>query len=369
MFSKEKFKIKVTLFVRAFVYHLVFWTLTLFLYIFLTGDSSLFVNYLNLLKVDSIYTNTLLFSFALASIFTLSQTLFVDSFMRMRIVPIRIVMFLRSVLNFILALAIIIISVNPQLNVFQIRDWDSFLALLPNTELNFIRFVVYFFIATRLNTLYEGMFRKIGQSNISKWVFGTLNKPREETRIFMFVDMKDSTKNAESLGHRKFSHLVQDVFNDMSIIDNYHGEIYQYLGDGAIISWSVRKGITDQNCIRAFFAFQKVIDRRSWYFNRKYGVEPKFKAGIHVGKTMVLQVGKVRRDISYNGDTLNTTARIESMCNVYRQSLLISGVLYEKLDQLKAFNTKEVGNIKLKGKKKSVLIYQVKPKAKKKIKL
>ncbi|MDY6917239.1 MAG: hypothetical protein SVP26_04730, partial [Chloroflexota bacterium] len=35
-------------------------------------------------------------------------------------------------------------------------------------------------------------------------------------------------------------------------------------------------------------------------------------------KVMVLQVGQIRRDISYNGDTLNTAARIESMCNEYR---------------------------------------------------
>jgi len=77
---------------------------------------------------------------------------------------------------------------------------------------------------------------------------------------------------------------------------------------------------------------------------------------------MVLQVGQIRRDISYNGDTLNTAARIESMCGEYKQSLLISGVLYNLLDNKKSFSFKNVGEIKLKGKSKAIEIYQVREK-------
>ena len=90
---------------------------------------------------------------------------------------------------------------------------------------------------------------------------------------------------------------------------------------------------------------------------------PKFKAGIHVGKVMVLQVGQIRRDISYNGDTLNTAARIESMCNEYKQNLLISGDLHDLLKDKKAFTLKNMGNIKLKGKRKAVDIYSVRRKS------
>jgi adenylate cyclase len=192
-----------------------------------------------------------------------------------------------------------------------------------------------------------------------KWLFGQLNKPREEDRIFMFVDMKDSTRIAEKLEHKRFSNLVQDVFNDMWIIDSYQGDLYQYLGDGAIFSWSNKKGTQNNNCINAFFAFQRQIEKRSKYYNRKYGFVPGFKAGMHAGKIMVLQVGKFRRRISYNGDTINTTARIESMCNEYKQDLLISVDLEVRLKKKKHFRTKEIGNIKLRGKRKSVNLYKV----------
>jgi adenylate cyclase len=86
---------------------------------------------------------------------------------------------------------------------------------------------------------------------------------------------------------------------------------------------------------------------------------PAFKAGAHAGKVMVLQVGQVRREISYNGDTINTAARIEAKCNEYKKELLISGDLYELLSNRKGFTFRNAGNIKLDGKKQGVEIYKV----------
>ncbi|PLX18751.1 MAG: adenylate/guanylate cyclase domain-containing protein, partial [Marinilabiliales bacterium] len=123
-----------------------------------------------------------------------------------------------------------------------------------------------------------------------------------------------------------------------------------------------KQGLKKNNVIKAFFAFDYLVNKRSRYYQRKYGLVPKFKAGVHVGKVMVLQVGQIRRDISYNGDTLNTAARIESMCNEYKQNILISGDLYDLLKDKKAFTLKNIGNIKLKGKRKAVDIYYVKRK-------
>ncbi len=182
----------------------------------------------------------------------------------------------------------------------------------------------------------------------------------------MFIDMKSSVTIAEQLGHKNFSYLVQDVFSDLAIVENYHGEIYQYLGDGAIISWDLKKGLRNNNCIRAFYAFQKVIHRKRMFYDFRFGLIPEFKAGMHMGEIMVLQVGRYKRDISYNGDTLNTTARIESMCNICKESLLISGVLYEALKSKDGFAFKEVDGKKvtLKGKRQSVQIYGVKQKQK-----
>jgi adenylate cyclase len=204
--------------------------------------------------------------------------------------------------------------------------------------------------------------KKVGPGNFNSWILGLLNKPCEEERIFMFIDLKSSTTIAEKLGHKKFSHLVQDLFNDMAIVDNYDGEIYQYMGDGAIISWSLKNGLKQNKFLQAFFVFEKLIQKKHRYYKRKYNLTPQFKAGVHVGKVMVLQVGKIRRDISYNGDTMNTAARIESKCNELKSKLLISATLYNLITNKKRFIFKSVGKIELRGKRKAVEIYRVKTK-------
>ncbi|MCW3804958.1 adenylate/guanylate cyclase domain-containing protein [Plebeiibacterium marinum] len=360
MFLKEKIKIWFSKIFGSFRYHLLFWNFALFFYVFLTGNQSIFVNYFNLLSVDSIYSNTIFLAVSVTVLFTVLDMLFSDRMMRFS--PIRSMIFLKSLLYFILAFVILFLAANKTVDIAVFGDYKAVLAKMPELQLEHLRFLAYFYLACIANNSFKEMRKKIGVTNFFSWFFGMLNKPYEEKKIFMFIDMKSSTTIAERLGHEKFSRLVQDVFNDMSMIYNYHGEVYQYLGDGAIISWNVRQGVKNLNCIKAFYSFLRVVERRGRYYKRRYGDVPKFKAGLHVGKVMVLQVGTIRRDISYNGDTINTAARIESMCNEYKQDLLISGVLYESFEDRKEFAFKEVGTIKLKGKKQGVLIYQVRQK-------
>lgn len=358
MFLKEKIKIWFAQTLKSLRYHLIFWNISLFFYLFLTGDKSLFVNYHDLLPKDTLLANTLFISLIISLVFTFLDIFFSERMMRLS--PIRNMIFLRSFLYFALGFSLLFLSANKNLDIRTIIDYPTFLKYLPDTELRHIRFFVYFYLACIANGTFREMYKKIGVGNFFNWFFGRLNKPSEEKKIFMFIDMKSSTTKAEVLGHKKFSHLVQDVFNDMSVLYNYHGEIYQYLGDGAIVTWDQRKGVRDNNCIRGFYAFLRVIERRSRYYRRKYGEVPQFKAGLHMGQVMVLQVGSIRRDISYNGDTINTAARIEAACNEYKQDLLISGVLYEALGDKKELNIKEVGTIKLRGKKRGVLLYNAK---------
>ena len=256
----------------------------------------------------------------------------------------------------------VLMLISARFSVNQIRRgyYDEIFQQIPRMDIHFFRFLVYFYLSGIIFNFFKGMRMRMGRMNFIRWFFGILSKPREEERIFMFLDMKSSTTVAEKLFHKKFSYLVQDIFNIMTVFGFYHGEIYQYLGDGAIISWKTNSGILDCNYLKAYFAFQKRIFRRTRYFNRRYKLVPEFKAGVHVGHVMVLQVGQTRRDISYNGDTINTAARIESMCKEYKQDLLISEDLYNRTEVTDKYLFKEIGRVKLEGKRKSTGIYQVK---------
>ncbi len=353
----EKFRIWYNSIFRSIVYQLVFWYIALLLYVFFTDKTRLFVNYLTLIKVDSVFLNTLYLSFFLAILFTVIDSLFFDRLLRRS--PVRFLVMLRYILYCLIVIFIFMLASQPA-NELRTLDWEKVQLLMPEFDISFFRFLVYFFIASIVNSFFKDMVKRIGRGNYFKWFFGFLNKPREEERIFMFIDMKSSTTIAEKIGHKKLSYLVQDVFNDLAVVDNYYGDIYQYLGDGAIISWNIKKGVQNNNCINAFYAFERVIQRRTKMYKRKYGVVPQFKAGVHVGMIMVLQVGTIRRDISYNGDTLNTTARIESMCNEFQSNLLISSDLYVLLTDKKEHIFKNIGSTQLKGKRKEVDIYNVK---------
>lgn len=361
MITLDKIVIRYNKMVRNFLFHLIFWYCSFLFYLFLTGEQQIFKHHLNLVEIDNLYINLLVLSIVLSVLLTLVDGIFSDRIHRF--FPRRLMIFFKSILYLVSVFIIILTSANPPLEIFINKDYSTILSFFPELNIHFARFLVYFYLSGFLFNFLKGVRKKVGKGNFRGWLLGMFNKPMEQERIFMFIDMKSSTTIAEKLNHKKFSHLVQDVFNDMEVIDNYDGEIYQYLGDGAIVSWNLKDGLKRNNFLRAFYAFKKLIQKRKRYYLRKYGHEPRFKAGAHAGKVMVLQVGQIRRDISYNGDTINTAARIESMCNEYRKEVMISGDLYNLLKEKDGFSFKAMDKSKLKGKRKEIDLYHVKPKS------
>ncbi len=362
MFAKEKIIVRFNLLLRNLLFHLVFWYFSLLLFVFLTGYEQLFSKYIDLLNVRSVFITNLFVATIIAVFFTLVDGLFNDRLIRYSSTKLMVI--IPSLLYFIIGVLLIVLApLSPKI-VLRLQSLDDLISIIPEFNIYLIRFLVFFYLACFFNNFMQRMIKRVGKGNFSTWFFGMLNKPREDERIFMFIDMKSSTLIAEKLSHEKFSHLVQDIFNDLAVVDNYMGEIYQYMGDGAIISWPLNKGLKNNNFLNAFYGFINLIKKRENYYYRKYDLLPRFKAGAHVGKVMVLQVGRIRRDISYNGDTLNTAARIESMCNDLNKSLIISGDLYNMLEETEDFNIKEIGNLRLKGKRRKVDIYHVRPRKK-----
>ena len=199
----------------------------------------------------------------------------------------------------------------------------------------------------------------IEKANFFRLLLGLYHRPREISRIFMFLDLKDSTSIAERLSNKAFSSLIKDYFYDVSdAIMLFGGEIYQYVGDEIIVSWPIRRNNTD--CIRSFFKMEEIIARKRDRYQSKYGLVPEFKAGIHAGKVIVTSVGKQKKELAYHGDVLNTTSRIEGKCNELREKLLISADLLNHVNLEDDFLLEKKGEIKLKGKAEKLSLYGVK---------
>lgn len=193
----------------------------------------------------------------------------------------------------------------------------------------------------------------LGDGSLWKLLRGRFYAPREDERIFMFLDLGSSTTHAEALGHITYSELIQDCFDDLGVVADTEAQVYQYLGDGVVLTWSLEDGLRHQNCIRAFMSFRERIDARGPHYQRKYQRQPRFTAGAHLGKVVVTEVGRHKKEIAYHGDAINTAARIQGQCKPSNSDLLISRTLAEALE-VGGLSLRDLGDVKLRGKEKSL---------------
>jgi len=218
----------------------------------------------------------------------------------------------------------------------------------------------YFLLVSAVISFVLQVSQKFGPGMLWNFIIGKYHKPLEEDRIFLFVDLHSSTAHAEQLGHIKYSRLLQDCFFDLTtVVTEHRVDVYQYVGDEAVLSWKKETGISNNRCLHAYFDFQKILDDRKEYYMENYGLQPYFKAGLHMGKVTVAEVGVVKKEIAYHGDVLNTTARIQGECNKFGQSLLVSEEIINNISFGQHFNSKLMDSPLLKGKKKKVNIYGV----------
>lgn len=226
------------------------------------------------------------------------------------------------------------------------------------TEPGSIAIYFYFFLVDTFMNALRNVNLMLGEKKLWQIFIGKFYQPSEDERIFMFLDLQSSTTLAEKLGHINYSMFIQDCFNDLGVVIENEAEIYQYVGDEVVLTWKLKTGIKNENCIKAYFNFKNKLLQKGEYYLNKYGEVPFFKAGVNSGIVTVTEVGKYKKEIAYHGDAINTAARIQGKCNELGQELLISKNLKDFLDD-GSFTFKELGIVELKGKKKEVPIYAV----------
>ena len=228
-----------------------------------------------------------------------------------------------------------------------------------HSKMYWVVFVFFMLVAGAISFV-RMVSQKFGPGVLWNLFIGKYRNPREERRVFMFLDLKSSTTIAERLGHIKFSRFIQNCFADLTpVITKHKVQIYQYVGDEAVLSWPLEDGFEENHCIHCYYDYMEVLKAKSAYYKEEYGIEPIFKAGVHLGKVIVAEVGLIKREIAYHGDVLNTTARIQGKCNDLEQHLLISDDLLGYLQPDDEIQSNWMGEELLKGKEKAVTIYGI----------
>ena len=302
----------------------------------------------------------ILSGFIFGVIFSLINILFDRT--RLRRLSIGKIIVIKSLLYFLantISDGIVLIS-----NIGLQPDIFTLAATAPASNIIPVGFILataayYIFFIVLLNFFYQ-LHKKIGARVLLNSVLGKYHQPRDEKLIFLFLDLKDSTHIAETLEHKKYSLFIKDCFALLTgPIYRNHAEVYQYVGDEAVLIWPGKKGLKNLHCLRLFFDFRRALEQKRDYFVKKYGHFPRFKAGVDYGEVTVTEVGEIRRDLAYHGDVLNTAARLEKLCKHVGKDLLITSYLNDELPNLNGYNREFVNEFRLEGKGNRIKVYAI----------
>ena len=223
-----------------------------------------------------------------------------------------------------------------------------------------IKNIVFWACIVAITYFFLQMSNKFGPGNLKKVLTGTYNIPKAEERIFMFLDLKSSTTIAEELGSQKYHSFLKNVFSDITnSIMKSEGDIYQYVGDEIVISWELNRKESINNCLECFFNIDDHLAQLRTKYQERFGNIPNFKAGAHCGEVIAGEIGIIKRDITYSGDILNTTARIQGQCNTLNSRFLISKSLNDLIDKKEKWALNHKGAIELRGKRDKLDLYAV----------
>ncbi len=219
--------------------------------------------------------------------------------------------------------------------------------------------LIFVFQILLLNFILQSI-EVMGDYNIIRFLTGKYRTPVLENRAFMFLDLRSSVQHAEKLGNVLYSELIRDCFRELNyLVHKYEAEIYQYVGDEIVLTWQSSVAQHNNNILRMFFAYHQSLQDKSDHYLSKFGFVPEFKAGCNAGEVTAAEIGIIKRDIAYHGDVINTSSRVQDMCNVLHHDLLITPSVINNEIPLKGFEIKSVGRYKLKGKGIETELYSV----------
>jgi adenylate cyclase len=172
--------------------------------------------------------------------------------------------------------------------------------------------------------------------------------------------MEGSTGLAERLGPLVFHRLLNRFVTDLTEpIVGARGEIYSYVGDELIATWKLEQGLAEARCIAACFDAFDAIARKAPEYRREFGAVVNFRAGLHCGPLVTGEMGSVKTEIVFLGDTVNTAARIQDFCRVTGDRVLASADLVDRLELPQGIAKRSLGDLRLRGKGADLALYSL----------
>ena len=233
--------------------------------------------------------------------------------------------------------------------------------------LSFVMFLVLAFFSFRKHEFEKQAIREAFQNYFSPQILeAILREPQrlEEKRrevTVLFSDIRSFTTIAERLPPHQLTRLLQEYFDEMAdAVFATDGIVDKYIGDAIMAFWGAPIEQQDQ----ADRAVRTAIDMTS----RLKKLQEKWLKdglpvldigiGINLGIATVGNFGSAKRfDYTVIGDTVNAASRIESLNKEHKSNIIISESTKDQLTF--PVETRDLGEVHVKGKEKPIRIFQV----------
>ncbi len=228
------------------------------------------------------------------------------------------------------------------------------MGVLPGSwaDVTLLQLDVYLYaVAVTAVVIFVGRVRELlGRDVFLSLLTGRYRNPVQEERVFLFIDLVGSTAFAEEHGDLKAQEFLGSLFSAFAEpVRRHKGAIDDYIGDAAIITWPLERGIKHARCVHCVFDILADIEANSEKWLKSYGRVPRLRAALHGGAIVTAEIGVDHHKIAYFGDTVNTTARLESFCKTLERQVLISADLARQLELPDGIVQEDLGDHAVRG--------------------
>jgi len=249
-------------------------------------------------------------------------------------------------------LAVILVGVSlPLLTIAGVSMTDL-------VDEQFVISVAASFVAALLANFVGQVNGLLGRGVLVGLILGRYHRPREEVRVFLLIDLRGSTRIATRLGNLRYHAFLSRFISDVSAsVVRYRGDVHRYVGDEVILTWTAEEGLRGAGCVRAVFAISDTLEAAGTAYEADFGVVPSFWAGLHLGPVVTGEIGTIKHEIAFLGDTLNTASRIQQTGKELQRQFLASAAVISALDLPHDIASESLGRIELRGVEDSVELF------------
>ena len=187
--------------------------------------------------------------------------------------------------------------------------------------------------------------RSLGKETLTDVRLGDI---AEKIVTVLFTDIRDFTTLSEQMTPEENFRFVSS-FNERlgPIIRAHNGFINQYLGDSIMAIFPGQPA----DALHAAIDMQKAVHDLNLQRKKQGLLLIKAGIGMHTGPLIMGITGDEHRlDAATISDTVNTSARIESLTKYYKSPLLLSSETARQLNEEDSFHLRHLGSVRLKGK-------------------